>query len=50
MKAGSAGCSGFTNWAFTLTAEDISNKSITLSGTIASGKDSSVLCFIGGSV
>ena len=41
---------GLVNEAFTLESSNISNKSVTLSGSVASGKENSVLCFIGGAV
>lgn len=48
-NSGSSGGSGLTNEVFTLTSDNISNKSLSLSGNIASGAESSVLCFVGGS-
>lgn len=50
ISVGGSGGSGLKNEAFTLTSSNIDNKSITVVGNIASGSESSVLCFVGGTV
>lgn len=50
IAVGGSGGSGLKNESFTLTSSNINNKSITIVGNIASGSESSVLCFVGGTV